>query len=232
MNKKCYMWPIPKPNNPIGLTNRQWNFIRILLIGLVIEFITIGMYQFACAESTLSKTLKITSGVVSAYALHEAGHWVAAELTGTDMDWSSGTYNQPIAFTEYSENNYDGTLINAAGLTTQLLSSEIILQLDAHNSYLDGMMLWNLINPIMYSIDYWLLHRTNKISDDNYQGDIAGIEFYNDRQTANIFAIGVAAIAAWQGYRYFCHDVDDDGIMMNFVAHGRNGFLMTFGFEF
>jgi hypothetical protein len=164
----------------------------------------------AHADSTVEEPLGISlikfgTGIITAYALHEVGHAAAAYLTGTDIDWGVGTYNQPLGFEEDADNDTDGMLIHASGLVTQIAVSEVILQSDsiANNSnFVRGMMFWNIVNPIVYSLDYWFIRRTNKETDTSYQGDIEGFEHYTNETSANTFAVGMAAIAAFQGYRY------------------------------
>jgi hypothetical protein len=149
--------------------------------------------------------LKFSGGVAAAYALHEGAHWTVAEITGTHLHWEAGSYNQPIAFTENGTGDTDGVLLYSAGLVAQLASSEVILDVDRINkndAFVRGMMAWNIINPIVYALDYWFFHLSNDASDNSYQGDIKGIEHYSSKETANVFAGSMVAIAAFQGYRF------------------------------
>lgn len=163
-----------------------------------------------CAHSDENEPLllsfgKFATGVLAAYALHEVGHWAAAELTNTDIDFGAGRYNQPIGFTENADNDTDGMIIHASGLVTQLLVSEVILEadsIDKNDTLVRGMMFWNIVNPIVYALDYWFLRRTNQESPTSYQGDIEGFENYSSEDAANIFAGTMAIIAAVQGYQY------------------------------
>jgi hypothetical protein len=59
------------------------------------------------------------------------------------------------------------------------------------------MKAWNIINPIVYALDYWFLHIANDSSANSFQGDIKGIEHYSSKETANIFAGSMEALVAW-----------------------------------
>jgi len=156
-------------------------------------------------ESNMLSLMKFGTGMITAYALHETGHALAASLTGTDIDWGVGTYNQPLGFRDYAENDTAGMILHASGLVTQVFSSEVILQaesIDKNDSFVRGMMAWNIINPILYALDYWVIRRSNKEDGNTYQGDLEGFENYSNEATANIFAAAMAGLAAYQGYRY------------------------------
>ena len=127
-------------------------------------------------------------------------------MTGTDIDREVGNYNQPIGFTEKAENDTDGIIVNSAGLVSQAIGSEIILQvdrIDKNGNFVRGMMTWNILNPIFYALDYWFIHISNdSTGDGGYQGDIKGIEHYSSQKSANVFAASMVAIAGIQGYRF------------------------------
>jgi len=176
--------------------------------------------------------LKFATGMISAYALHEAGHALAAALTDTDLEWGIGTYNQPLGFTENAKSNSAGRLVHAAGLSTQIIASEIILQsdsIDKNDNFVRGMMLWNIINPVIYSLDYWVFKRTNWEKDDYYQGDLKGFEHYTSEKTANGFAALLTGMAIYQGFRFvktqkWAPDwIGSDSLKLNFQPNGRQG---------
>lgn len=153
----------------------------------------------------LSSIVKFTAGVITAFSIHEGSHALVAGLTGTDMDWEIGNYNQPIGFTEHADNNFKGFSINAAGLVSQAAAAEIILQVEKINkndALVRGMMAWNVVNPVLYALDYWFFRISNKRKGYAYQGDIQGIEHYSGEACAHGFALSMAAIAAFQGYRF------------------------------
>jgi hypothetical protein len=192
-------------------------------------------------ESMGVSIVKFGAGVISAYALHEFGHAASAYLTGTDLEWGLGTYNQPLGFKENAENDTAGMLVHASGLATQLAVSEIILQADSidnNDSFVQGMMFWNIVNPLVYSLDYWFFRRTNRETETYYQGDIEGFENYTNETSANIFAATVLVVAAYQGYRFVETQnwapqwfISDD-FRLNLQTRGRKGIALTVEFEF
>ena len=156
-------------------------------------------------DITYISVLKFSAGIITAFTIHEGAHALVAELTDTDMDWEIGNYNQPIAFTEHASSDANGAGINSAGLLSQTIGSEIILQtdrIDKNDDFARGMMAWNILNPISYALDYWYIRRTNQRNGNSYQGDIEGVEYYTNERTASGFALSMAAIAAFQGYRF------------------------------
>jgi hypothetical protein len=184
---------------------------------------------------------KFVSGVISAYALHEAGHAIAASATDTKLEWGLGTYNQPLGFTEYAESDTAGVLVHASGLTTQIIVSEVILNadsIDKNDNFVRGMMAWNVFNPIIYALDYWIIKRTNKVEEGYYHGDIAGIEHYSSDSFANIFAGTMMAMAVNQGYRYMKTQtwapgwMSRDSMRLNLTPHGATGFALNFEMDF
>ncbi len=164
-----------------------------------------GWCEYKSMSDRMASILKYSAGFFSAFMIHEGAHLVAAEATGTNIDWELGNYNQPLAYTEEANNDTDGLILNSAGLVAQALGSEIILQVDSidkNDDFVRGMMHWNILNPIFYALDYWFIHITNDETEDGYQGDIQGIEHYSDEKTANVFAASMVAVAGIQGYRF------------------------------
>ena len=149
--------------------------------------------------------VKFSTGLVAAFAIHEAAHELAANATGNSLSWDPGTPNQPIQFQEDADSSTDGFYINAAGLTAQLVNTEIILDVDKINkdyAFVRGMVAWNVINPISYALDYWFINRTNKKRPNGYEGDLQGIEYHKGEDTANVFAVSIVAVSLVQGYRF------------------------------
>lgn len=190
-----------KKENAIIIKTKFYTFFCCLIAFLsTATIVKAGENKINCRS-----VLKFTGGIVAAFSIHEASHALVAGLTGTDMNWEVGNYNQPIGFTEDAPNDFSGFALNAAGLLSQAASSEIILRnkkIDKNDAFVRGMMAWNVINPILYTLDYWFFRISNKENGSNYQGDIEGIEQYSNEPTAHGFAISMAAIAAWQGYRF------------------------------
>ena len=61
---------------------------------------------------------------------------------------------------------------------------------------------WNIINPIVYCLDYWVFKKTNQEDGNYYQGDVKGLEHYSDEKTANGFAVLMTGLAIYQEYRF------------------------------
>jgi hypothetical protein len=192
-------------------------------------------------EPGVLSVLKFATGMISAYALHETGHALAASVTDTDLEWGIGTYNQPLGFTERAQHNGDGMLVHASGLLTQVASSEIILQsdsIDKNDSFVRGMMFWNIVNPIVYSLDYWFFKRTNQEHGNHYQGDLKGLEHYSNEATANGYAAVMTGLAIYQGYRFmklqkWAPDwIANDTARLNFQPAAGNGAVLTVQIDF
>lgn len=163
------------------------------------------MFSYNAYAFDLKNTSKFIGGVVSSYMIHEAGHYFAGEVTDTDIDarWFEG--NQIVLLYMEPESDGDGLYICSGGLVAQAMCSEVILDTKANKKspFVQGMMFWNVLNPIMYAADYWWIKRTNKIEDNQFQGDLSGIEYYSDKKTANIFAGTMVLLALWHGYRFY-----------------------------
>jgi len=189
----------------------------------------------------LGPALKFSAGILSGFLIHEGSHALVAGLTNTDMHWETGTLNQPIAFTEEANTDSKGFAINSAGLISQAVGGEIILQadkIDKNDAFVRGMMTWNILNPILYSLDYWIFHSTNKINGNGYQGDLAGIEHYSSKAAADGFALSISAIAVFQGYRFLKTQswapdwLKEDSHSMSFAPLPSGGFIVGYKFDF
>jgi len=182
---------------------------NIFLAGLVgaLLFILTGHQSVFAAEDAITarSVAKFTAGVLASAAVHETAHALVAAATDTNMTWKVGNYNQPLAFTENAASNSKGVAVYSAGLIAQLICSEIILDVDSidkNDAFVRGMMTWNILNPILYALDYWVFRISNQQNGNTYQGDLAGIEHYSSEGAAQAFAVGITAIAAFQGYRF------------------------------
>ncbi|MGD8787664.1 MAG: hypothetical protein PVJ60_09590 [Phycisphaerales bacterium] len=223
-----------------GNAERRIKYILILILLVLIPF------KVSCAIASeggvrCSSVLKFSVGVVAAFSIHEGAHALVAELTDTHMDWELGNYNQPLGFTEHASNDTKGAAINSAGLLSQAIGSEIILQVDSidkNDDFVRGMMAWNIVNPILYALDYWFLHISNQENGSGYQGDIQGIEHYANEPTAHAFALSMAAIAAFQGYRFLKTQswapdwLKGETHTLHFAPEPSGGFSITYRFTF
>ena len=79
---------------------------------------------------TSGSLIKFSAGVISGFLIHEGAHLLVAEVTGTEMDWEIGDYNQPIGFTEHADSDAKGVAINSAGLLTEAIGTEVVLHVD------------------------------------------------------------------------------------------------------
>jgi len=180
-----------------------------IMLPLIILLST-NVYAFDFKEA-----FKFTSGIATSYAIHEGGHYFAAHVTDTDVDSHWFEDGHIVTLWMQPESYSDGLYINSAGLMAQAICSEIILdtKVNKENPFVQGMMFWNVLNPIMYAADYWWIHRTNKIGDNHFEGDLACIESYSDKKIANIFAGTMVLLAIWHGYRWY----SEDDIVFNFA---------------
>jgi hypothetical protein len=182
------------------------NIIPVCLVGALLCILPGQQPVFAAEEAITARSVaKFTAGILASAAMHETAHALVAAATDTNLTWKVGNYNQPIAFTENAASNSKGVAVYSAGLIAQLICSEIILDVDSINkndAFVRGMMTWNILNPILYSLDYWVFRISNQQNGNTYQGDLAGIEHYSSEGTAQAFAMGITAIAAFQGYRF------------------------------
>ncbi|MDY7033884.1 MAG: hypothetical protein SVY10_18475 [Thermodesulfobacteriota bacterium] len=178
----------------------------IITATVLLVFVLQSTYVNAKDETvSWGSLLKFYMGITAGFLIHEGSHAVVAGLTNTDMDWRWGDINQPFQFTEHASSDTEGAAINSAGLISQSIGSEIILRtekIDKNNNFVRGMMTWNIVNPILYTMDYWFFHKTNSKDDNTYQGDLQGIERYTNETTADGFALAMLAIATSQEYRF------------------------------
>ncbi len=217
--------------------------IRYIITLIVVIIISCKMTPASASEDgvTRNSALKFYAGIAVAFSIHEGAHGLVAELTDTDMNWEIGNYNQPFAFTENASSDGKGAAINSAGLLSQAIGGEIILRddrIDKNDYFIRGMMAWNILNPISYALDYWFFHNTNQQNGNFYQGDIEGVEYYTNERTASGFALSMAAIAAFQGYRFLKTQtwvpewLKGESHSVNFVSLTSGGVVMAYKFVF
>jgi hypothetical protein len=192
-------------------------------------------------ESWPFSLLKFTGGLASAALIHEGAHALTAWATNTELIWEAGTYNQPIGFTDHAGSKSKGVAIYSSGLLSQAIGGEVILRwdrIDKNDNFVRGMMTWDVVNPVLYSLDYWFFHRTNKKDGNSYQGDLQGIEHYSNQRTANVFAASLSAIALYQGYRFLKTQdwapncLKGEAHWLGFRPLYPGGLIMTYHFTF
>jgi hypothetical protein len=231
---------------PIRVSRKHHQNLRKFasIFGLSIFLALVVKPTYAKAEGntlTAGSVLKYTAGIATSALVHEGSHALVAGLTGTHLTWEAGTYNQPIGFTDHANSNAKGVAIYSAGLISQAIGGEIILdvdKIDKNDAFVRGMMTWDILNPILYSLDYWFFHVSNKKNGNSYQGDITGIERYSNPAMANGFALSMTAIASFQGYRFIKTQTwAPDWLKSNFnnvnlSPMPSGGFLLSFKFAF
>ncbi|MCK5127614.1 MAG: hypothetical protein KAR42_15260 [candidate division Zixibacteria bacterium] len=180
--------------------------INRFIISVMVPFVFLFNLSIARAEDiTFGSLLKFSSGIITSFMIHESAHAFTADLNGIDLNWHTGTYDQPLTFTVYNICDSDGGLLYSSGLISQIVGSEIILRskkIDKNSAYIRGMMAWNIINPISYSLNHKFIKHSNREAGNQFQGDIEGVGYYSSDSTANRFAIVMTGLAVYQGSRY------------------------------
>jgi hypothetical protein len=183
----------------------------------------------------VGNTLNFAAGMATAYLIHESGHIIAGRLTHTDMHFHSFENGQLLSFDMHPESDSDGLWVSTAGLNAQLICSEAILRsrtVDRHDPFVRGMMTWNVINPVLYSLDYWFLHKWNKTENGHFQGDLQCVEYYSDKHDANLFALSVSLLALYDGYRFLKPPNLDSKYRFNLSALPGGGAFFSRKIEF
>ena len=227
--------------SPSQLSNGRKPVLKKILFIVLVLILLPPTALHAENGISFSSVFAFLGGITAGFMIHEGGHALAGALTNTEMDWELGDINQPIQYTEYSTNDTDGLIINSAGFAVQAVSAEIILNVDRinkNNNFVRGMMFWNIVNPILYSLDYWFIGKTNQTDGENYTGDLQGIEIYSNKTTANVVAAGITALALFQGYRFvktqnWAPDwISAESHNLNFIPKQSGGFALTYTIGF
>jgi hypothetical protein len=212
-----------------------------LIVAALFAFLLHPAPVFADEDLTALSVFKFFAGMASAAVIHEGAHAVAAEVTDTSISWEAGNYNQPIAFTTGEMSTSQGFAVYSAGLIAQAATAEIILdvdRIDKNDAFVRGMMAWNIVNPILYALDYWVFRRSNQENGRTFQGDIEGVEHYSGEAVANAFAASMAAIAVFQGYRFLkTQDWAPDWVKsekhtVTMAPCPSGGFVLSYEFRF
>ncbi len=137
--------------------------IKLLTMVLTLSFLVLSFTSTAFAFDYL----KFALGVGSGYVIHEAAHQAVAEVNGTPFKWQKGFGSTWV--TSNNTSNSERYELASAGLASQVLSTEIILNtkdIPKDNEYVIGLLAFNVINALLYAVDDGILH-----PNDNY-GDI------------------------------------------------------------
>jgi len=127
------------------------------------------------------------TGIVASFAIHEAGHALAARYYGEKLDWHGSGFDSEWSC-RYPCRNIEQVAI-AGNLSTSIVG-EALLYLPneyRHTPFVDGMQAFNMVNPISYAIK-------NAREDDGY-GDYRNVD--------ESIQIALAIHAASIGYRQF-----------------------------
>lgn len=142
------------------------------------------------------------------------------------------------AGTENAQSNPNETNVNSAGLTSQAVTSEVILDADKigkGDAFFRGIM---ACNPIFYFLDFGTIRVTSEEIGKSYQGNLNGIEHYSRESAANTFTAGMVAIAAFRGYRFLKTQtwtpewLKSEFHDMKISPQPSGGFVMSFEYRF
>lgn len=95
--------------------------------------------------------LTFLAGMGAGLLNHEAGHQLAATMLEDDLQWSGSSWT--------CRAGCDADTIARSGMIAQALSSEVLLALPGEpreNPFVTGWLLWNIANPILYTIRHEL----------------------------------------------------------------------------
>lgn len=102
--------------------------------------------------SLAKKVVGVTAGWCAGFVGHELGHQFVATIENVDMTWRR---NSPIEWWAQTDSKTRLRNIALGGFASEILGSEIVLEWDKipkDNSFVIGYLLWNITNPILYTI--------------------------------------------------------------------------------
>ena len=139
--------------------------------------------------------LKFALGIGSGYVIHEVAHQAVAEINDTPFRWKNGFGSRWI--TSNSASNREKRELASAGLGSQVLSTEIILntKIPKENEYVIGILAFNVVNALMYVVSDGIMN-----PDDNY-GDIEMMDKAGlDRDYVGTFLVAHSLFALYRIY--------------------------------
>jgi hypothetical protein len=117
-------------------SNRIIDGLIIFVACLIVILILLNFFWPSLGHAGAKKAAKFGGGIIVAYALHEAGHEVAARLTNNDIDWQlDGTTPD---WRENIDNDTDGLIVHSAGGSSPRLWGTLLL--NTHN-----ILIWRFI---------------------------------------------------------------------------------------
>ena len=135
-------------------------------------------------KDTASDVLLYAAGITMGFAIHEAGHALTARYHGEKLDWYGSGYGSIWSCRSPCHNLEQ---ISVAGNLSTAIVGETLLHLPYKNAFVDGMQMFNTVNPITYAY-------TDSTTSGGY-GDYRNV----DDRTQIALAIHAANI----GYRQF-----------------------------
>lgn len=172
---------------------------RILIVTIALAIAGFAR-QAQAQKSTVEKILLFGAGYFTGQTAHEAGHYLIAYASGTDIrpTWNT-RYFPPLGYdvSIYTRwRNY--SRIAAGGFLGEFLSSEIIFatsDIKSKDGEVDYFLCGWIMQTILSPIGYTILDRLDK----NFNGDLRDIEFYSNwhqgnhnRQGVEVFIVGHA----------------------------------------
>lgn len=112
------------------------------VIGLLLA---ITLLVITCNDGRSQNFLKVGAGYVAGMLIHETGHWIANERTGTKYKIKDGH------FVSHTSNDAHAREISCAGFGAEFVASEIAF-IGKGNDYKTGIILHSIINPLGYVI--------------------------------------------------------------------------------
>ena len=149
-------------------------------------------------KDSVREVFFFATGIVTSFAVHEAGHALAARAYGEKLDWHGSGFNS-----EWSCRYpcWHIEQVSVAGNLSTAIVGEMLLRLPGdyrHTPFVDGMQAFNTINPITYDF--------KNASEDGGHGDYRSVD-----ESAQV---ALALHAASIGYRQF------SGRLWTIVPHG------------
>jgi hypothetical protein len=150
-------------------------------------------------KNIASDVLLYAAGITTSFAIHEAGHALAARAYGEKLDWHGSGFNSEWVC-RYPCDNLEQ--ISVAGNLSTAIVGETLLHLPYKNAFVDGMQTFNALNPVLYAY-----------KDSTTSGGYGDYRNVDDR-----IQIALAIHAASIGYRQFSERLWNIAV----VPHGIN----------
>lgn len=148
----------------------------------------------AARVNTAKRAGWFVAGYLSGFGSHELHHAVIAKTEGVGMEWSGGV-QFPGRWTAHSDDKEKIRRVAIAGFVGQVLSTEVILGIDAipkNNAFILGWLAYNISNAVYYT------------AVDNLRGGYGDFEsLRNNGMNTDLVKVGLLAEAAISAYRIY-----------------------------